>query len=209
MTPTPPPRAVFLDWAETLSHSMFWSRWREECPRDWETVQTRIFADPSLVHAWMRGRLTAEDVVARIHPESPARRAVWLRELERSCREMRLADESLRPLLARIRAGGTRVVIATDNMDTFPRWTVPALGLRDAVDDILDSWTLGVLKGDTDTSGRSAFFAPWLRANGIAPSETILFDDDPVARSADIPRVPISSANPLAAALRAAFPDAC
>jgi FMN phosphatase YigB (HAD superfamily) len=77
-----------------------------------------------------------------------------------------------------IRRSGVLVALATDNMDTFTRWTVPALGLGTLFDAILDSASLGTLKDDL-TDGQSRFFGPWLSANGIAPAEAVLVDDSP------------------------------
>lgn len=197
------PKVIFLDWAGTMSESAFWSHWRDEAPGDWEVVQTRLFGDRELVDEWMRGRLTAEDVVARLEAGTAFDTCRCLRELEKSCREMQLTDESLWEVVPRIRANGIRVVIATDNMDTFRRWTVPALGLTDLVDEILDSWTLGVCKRDVNADAQSAFFQPWLQANGVAPSETILFDDlNQHVGSFGIRWVEITGANPLVKALQ-------
>jgi FMN phosphatase YigB (HAD superfamily) len=199
---------AFLDWAGTLSNSGFWGHWREESGRDWQTIQARLFGDRDLIQAWMRGQLTAEDVIARLLADTDQDGDRWLRELERSCREMRFADDSLWELVPRIRALGTKVVIATDNMDTFPRWTIPALGMRDFVDDILDSWTLGVLKEDVDDDGRSRFFGPWLEANGMAPSETVLFDDgDLIARNLGLEWIQVTEEVPLATAIMRLWPE--
>jgi hypothetical protein len=69
------------------------------------------------------------------------------------------------------------VVIATDNMDTFHRWTVPGLRLHTLFDDVLNSWQLRALKEDVGQDGRSLFFANYLRAHGIGRGESLLLDD--------------------------------
>lgn len=194
------PRVVFLDWAGTMSHSLFWSRWHEADPARRQRVQRDLFGDEALVHDWMRGRLSAEDVVAVVcRGDDPA---LWLTELERSCREMALADDRLRLLVPALRSTGVRVVIATDNMDTFARWTVPALGLVQLVDDVLDSWRLGCLKDDRDRAGRSPFFHPWLEREKIDPADAVLFDDGGHdALELHISWVPVTPERPLAAGL--------
>ena len=148
------PRVVFLDWAGTLSDSAFWGHWREQAPGDWRTIQGRLFANDGLVHRWMPGSLTAEEIVGRLVSGTDQDGGRWIAELERSCREMRLIDASVWRLVPTLRSMGIQVVIATDNMDTFPRWTVPAMELKDLVDDILDSWTLGVLSRDQGHGSR-------------------------------------------------------
>jgi FMN phosphatase YigB (HAD superfamily) len=85
--------------------------------------------------------------------------------------------------LQAIREQGIKVVLATDNMDAFCRWTVPAMHLGGIFDAILDSASLGVLKDDL-VGGRSPFFGPWLSDQRIAPSEAVLVDDSPPASAA-------------------------
>lgn len=62
-------------------------------------------------------------------------------------------------------------------MDSFPRWTVPALTLTEMFDDILDSFTLKAMKGDFDETGKSMFFSDYLSKNNILPGESVLIDD--------------------------------
>lgn len=62
-------------------------------------------------------------------------------------------------------------------MDSFPRWTVPALLLKTHFDDILDSHTLKAMKGDMDDSGRSLFFSDYLTKYNILPGESLIIDD--------------------------------
>ena len=198
------PKVVFVDWAGTLSHSMFWSRWRETAPARWQRVQRRLFGDPTLVRDWMRGRYTAEEIVGLLATGDDLPLTGWVAELERSCCEMQLADASIRVLLPALRSIGVKVVIATDNMDTFGRWTVPSLGLLELVDEVLDSSRLGCLKDDRDPSGRSPFFHSWFAAHGIGPAESVLFDDGGQhAEELGIIWVPVTSERPLAPALAA------
>ena len=82
-------------------------------------------------------------------------------------------------LIQALRATGIRVVIATNNMDTFHRWTSPHLQLSEQFDEILDSWQLGFLKADATQHGQSAFFGPYLNRHGISPMDCLLVDDTP------------------------------
>jgi beta-phosphoglucomutase-like phosphatase (HAD superfamily) len=90
---------------------------------------------------------------------------------------MTFADPETPRLVAQLRRRGVRVVIATDNMDSFSRFTVPALGLSEMFDDILNSFELKALKADCDAGGRSLFFQPYLRAQELAPAQCVLIDD--------------------------------
>jgi FMN phosphatase YigB (HAD superfamily) len=196
------PSVVFVDWAGTMSHSMFWSRWRETAPARWQRVQRRLFGNPNLVRNWMRGRYTAEEIVEILATGDDLPFDGWAAELERSCCEMQLADANIRVLLPALRSIGVKVILATDNMDTFSRWTVPSLGLLELVDEILDSSRLGCLKDDRDPRGRSPFLHSWFDAHGIEPSESVLFDDGGRhAEELGITWVPVTPNRPLAPSL--------
>jgi FMN phosphatase YigB (HAD superfamily) len=196
------PHVVFVDWAGTMSHSMFWSRWKDTAPARWQRVQRSLFGDRNLVTDWMRGRYTAEEIVGILATGDNLSFDGWAAELERSCREMQLADASIPKLLIALRSIGVKVVIATDNMDTFGRFTVPSLSLLELVDDVLDSSRLGCLKNDRDPSGRSPFFHSWFEAHRISPWESVLFDDGGQhAEVLGISWVPVTRKRPLAPSL--------
>lgn len=124
----------------------------------------------------MRGALTSEQVVGEIARSTGIDYNQALDGLIASCRAMVVPEATLAAVAA-LRARGTRVVIATDNMDTFWRWTVPSLGLTQRFDAILSSAALGAHKWETDDAGRSLFFQPFLDRAGIGPRESILLDD--------------------------------
>jgi len=67
-------------------------------------------------------------------------------------------------------------VIATDNMDTFERFTVPSMRLKDIFDDFLISHSLRVLKGDVQENS-IPFFDGYLNKNNLIYMETVLLDD--------------------------------
>ena len=78
-----------------------------------------------------------------------------------------------------IRENGIKVVLATDNMDTFERWTVPALELEPLFDGILTSVYCGALKSEIQ-GDYSPFFDHYLKQNRVRPTEAILIDDSPI-----------------------------
>ena len=69
------------------------------------------------------------------------------------------------------------MVIATDNVDVFEEFTVPALKLNKYFDEILCSSTLKCLKHDKKGK-KLAFFDDFLTKNNIKYEEAILLDDD-------------------------------
>lgn len=125
----------------------------------------------------MRGQLTSEEVVAYVCRGSNLDPDLVLQELAFSCQQMRLVSEEIPTYVASLQAQGLQVVIATDTMDTFPRWTVPSLGLRMVLDDILCSSELKALKEDTGQEGQSLFFDEYLQVHQIGWGEGLLLDD--------------------------------
>jgi FMN phosphatase YigB (HAD superfamily) len=129
-----------------------------------------------LLQPWTRGTLTSEQVVGEIARATGIDYHLALDGLIDSCRAMVVPEAAL-DTVAALRAQGTKVVIATDNMDTFWRWTIPSLGLARRFDAILSSAALGAHKWEVDAADRSAFFQPFLDRECIGPGESILLDD--------------------------------
>ena len=180
-------RVVFVDWANTLSTSLFWQQ-MPGCrlsAADSARVESYVFSRADLVRQWMVGTVAAEDVCTLAAGSLGLAAPDLLADLELSCRRMEFDDPASVDTLRAIREQGTKVVLATDNMDTFYRWTVPALNLRGIFDAILDSASLGTLKGGL-VDGQSPFFGPWLSEHDIAPSEAVLVDDSPGVSTAAI-----------------------
>lgn len=148
-------------------------------------VASYVFSRAELVRQWMRGAVAAEEVCTLAAGNLGLAAADLLADLEHSCRCFEFDDPASVDALRAIREQGIKVVLATDNMDAFPRWTVPALHLGGIFDAILDSASLGVLKDDR-VGGHSPFFGPWLTDQRIAPSEAVLIDDSPPAWAAAI-----------------------
>jgi FMN phosphatase YigB (HAD superfamily) len=174
------PKAIFLDWDGTICNSRFWGHWPDSDAYSiaYTLIQDHLFkANPETLNDWMRGSQNAEDVMVALSHNVGLVPEELLAHLRESCERMQFVDEKILPLIEGIRRMGTKVVMATDNMDTFTRWTVPALRLDQHFDDILDSHSLKALKRDKDHNGRSAFFAGFLTDNDIDPATTVLIDD--------------------------------
>ncbi|GLV55093.1 hypothetical protein KDH_19400 [Dictyobacter sp. S3.2.2.5] len=177
-------KCVFLDWALTLSNSLFWEHFNDPEHAHFQTfqmIQRTLFQDPAfsqMLLDWMRGRFTSEDVIAALCQHDAALDPrMMLDELALSCSKMQFVSPQIPTYVAQLQARGIKVVIATDNMDTFTRWTVPALQLRTLFDDVLNSYDLQALKEDINESGRSAFFGTYLKSQGLEPGQSVLIDD--------------------------------
>lgn len=173
-------KVLFVDWDGTLSNSKFWEQGNSPKldPVIVTEFTTFLFRDSKeLIKAWMRGDVTSRDISDLIASQYDLEPAVVYHELELSCRRMRLIDASTPDKISRIRRNGTKTVIATDNMDTFMKWTVPALKLESIFDGVLDSPTNGALKADI-TEGSSQFFGHYFQQQGVKAEETALIDDN-------------------------------
>jgi FMN phosphatase YigB (HAD superfamily) len=172
-----PYRWIFIDWHGTLSTSLFWGHRPELAP-----LSALLFSPEGkhcgLIEPWVRGALTSEEVVQLVAHDANVAYDIALNELITSCQGMVLVASEVLNLVASLREQGTKVVIATDNMDTFCRWTAPSLGLDQHFDDILCSAELRALKWEADATGSSPFFGQLLAREGIGPGESILLDDN-------------------------------
>lgn len=137
-----------------------------------------VFRDRrDLLQDWMRGRITYVTILHYLEDKTEISYKVLEDELQYSSENMTYIDPSAIEQVQVLRANGVKVVIATDNMDTFQRWTVPALQLDVLFDDILTSNTQQALKADFNSDGTSAFFASYVSRSIAEPSEMVLLDD--------------------------------
>ncbi len=176
------PKIIFIDWNKTLSYSLFWEQLQTEehryHPYGDQIIHSLFNIDLNLINDWMLGKHTTEDVCNFIseHVKLPAN--IIQQELIVSCQHMKFIDKVIPRLLTKIRKKGIRVVIATDNMDTFRRFTMPALKLEEHFDDFLISSELGVFKY-TFTDDKIPFFDTYLQAYNATYQDVALLDDSP------------------------------
>ena len=196
------PKVLCVDWDGTLSYSRFWENCDDTTldPTAIGHLTTFLFRDSqALVQDWMKGFVSSATVVDILAQQFNLSSQALYQELERSCRAMQFADSSIPAKLTRIRDQGVKVVIATDNMDTFTKWTVPSLELELLFDGVLSSPDRGAFKKEV-ADGRSPFFDLYLNQQGLKPGEAVLLDDNPknaVVESLNMRFVHITPTNPL------------
>jgi len=170
--------AMFIDWNGTLSNSVFWEHLKKSDNETFTQIRNQLFNEScETVNLWMMGKKNYEDIVDEISFTTGINASFILDELAISCRNIKLISDEIISLVASIRGRGIKVVIATDNMDVFDKYTVPALGLNNIFDDILNSYNLGAFKSEEDADGNLLFFNNWLNKNGIKIENTVLIDD--------------------------------
>lgn len=173
-------KTIFFDWHNTLSNSLFWDQWKnpEHLRHNWYAPLSRYLLRENMptVMEWMRGKVSAEEVSAMLADHFGYSREIIFQDLKESCESMRLVSDDVLPLVQKLRKSGMKCVIATDNMDTFTRFTVPALRLSEHFDGVLNSFDIGSLKFDTN-DGTIPFFDAYLEENSLNVKDVVLIDD--------------------------------
>lgn len=171
-------KVVFVDWHKTLCSCSFFHHLEKKDASLFDKLDHRLFEEMPMENfiEWMRGNITKKDIVARLaDARLPVSKVSAL--LKQGCETMFLDRKDYLKWIKKIRKKGKKVIIATDNVDTFDEYTVPALKLTRYFDDILSSYRLGKLKKDVE-GGRLLFFDDFLKKNGIKYEEAMLIDDD-------------------------------
>lgn len=176
-------KVVFIDWDGTLSKSRFWGRWKDD-PRSrskYDLLQDILFTSEEgkvLLADWMIGAKSYSDIVDYTSGVTGIPYGDLEQELQYSAKNMQFIDKDVLRLIQQLRAGGVKVVIATDNMDTFSKWTVPAMELTSLFDDILTSNAIGAIKTHRSPENTSLFFSDYLSRHGIERHQSVLIDDN-------------------------------
>ncbi len=170
-------KVVFVDWHKTLCSCPFFHQLQKQDEALYDKLDHRLFEDMPIEQfvEWMRGRITKEDIIKRLSGNDLSLSLV-ADLLKTGCETMTLDRKDYLKWIKKIRKKGKKVVIATDNVDTFDDYTVPALKLNRYFDDILCSFRLQKLKYDV-VDGKMLFFDDFLKKHGIRYDEAMLIDD--------------------------------
>lgn len=99
----------------------------------------------------MRGKYSSEEINELIAQRTGLGFGVLWHAFTRDCKSMRISSDLIAEITALRKVW--RVILTTDNMDCFDRFTVPALSLETAFDGIANSFNEGCLK--TDSNGET------------------------------------------------------
>jgi FMN phosphatase YigB (HAD superfamily) len=162
-------QVIFIDFHGTICHDLYW---RSLPLAAQPQLQSLLFGgDTLVVDEWMRGDLWAEQVNTLVADElGLPYETVW-RSFVADCCTMHVAPATL-ARIARIRQHAAAVLI-TGNMDSFTRFTVPALNLQASFDAISSSSDEGRLK--TDQNG--ALFLHYADRFGAQIEQCVVIDD--------------------------------
>lgn len=174
-------KVIFIDWNGTLSRSLFFEQMNNDkhpYHHLLPSIEEWLFRkNKKLCSEWMYGKYTSESIIEMMSKDLQIDYDLLLTELRTSCENMKLISNEIPSLIKKIKEHGIRVVIATDNMDCFTKWTVPALGLERLFDEILNSFDLGIVKNDFSPEGKPLFFEQFMNKYKLDYSNTLLLDD--------------------------------
>lgn len=173
-------KTIFIDWGHTLSNSLFWSQ-MADLDNAYHSYFNKIIeivfkSDKKMVDDWMRGLFSSEDISSHLEKLIHLDRRIILKELKESCERMKYVSDKIPKLIQLLKRKGIKVGVASDNMDTFMRFTYPAMKLNKLFDDFLISSNLGYLKKDLKR-GRPIFFEKYIKDNNLDYSQILLIDD--------------------------------
>jgi FMN phosphatase YigB (HAD superfamily) len=160
---------LFVDFDGTLCHDRYW---RSLPPDMFAEAQQFLFGrDNSLVVEWMLGKKTAEEIntILAKHLGVPSQ-DLWELFVD-DCETMKVKQSTLDTINS-LRSRYTTILI-TGNMDSFTRFTVPALELDTYFDYITNSADAGVLK--SDESGKQ--FLDLAKSSSVNIADCVLIDD--------------------------------
>ncbi|EKE05825.1 MAG: hypothetical protein ACD_19C00176G0047 [uncultured bacterium] len=175
-------KAVFIDWNGTLSPTNFWSH-LEKSEKQSDRELFKLWADAmfinhkDLIVPWMKGEYSSEDILALVSKTTNTDFDTILKEFIIGCEQMEYSSPNIPVLINRLKDKSVIVSIATNNMDSFTRWTVPYMKLDTLFDEIINSFYLNAMKHDLDKNGKAIFFKNFFNKYKIEPNNCIFIDD--------------------------------
>lgn len=162
---------LFCDFDGTICHDRYW---RSLPSGQYEKVQALLFrGDTTRVNDWMRGVYTAEEINRHVATEVGLRYEELWSLFVNDCNTMYVPQNVL-DKISTLRDRYT-VILITGNMDSFTRFTVPALKLEHYFDHISNSYYEG--RSKTDDNGE--IFVDYAQKWNASLSDCVVVDDNP------------------------------
>ncbi len=160
---------LFIDFDGTICMERYW---RSLPSKEHEQVQELLFRDDTtLVNEWLRGKHTAEEINKHIADNTDIEYDYLWELFVQDCKNMTVPQDILDNLNA-LREKYI-VILITGNMDSFTRFTQPALWLDRYFDAISNSFYEGRHKTDDDGS----LFMKYTEQYNSDIKDAILIDD--------------------------------
>ena len=160
---------LFIDFDGTLCHDRFWRSLSEE---QYKKVQSLLFEENmSFAEEWMKGKHTAEEVNQFLAEQLGIPfEEIW--EIFVKDAETMSVPKDVLETIGKLRERYATILI-TVNMDSFSRFTVPALELSNYFDAISNSYFEGKFKSDNE----GEVFRDYIQKYSAPVDRSILIDD--------------------------------
>ena len=143
-------KSLFIDFDGTICFDRFWAS-APSLIKTW--INQNIFQNETLVHDWMKGYKTSEEINKYISNSTKYEYSKLWEIFVKKCREMTIEQGILAKIKSLSKSYTT--ILITDNMDSFRRFTLPSLKLNRYFDQIEVSTDYNSLK--TDKIGETLF----------------------------------------------------
>lgn len=161
---------IFVDFDGTICFDYFWRSAPEEIKK---TIGKFLFQNNTyLLEDWMRGQKSSEDINQIISDNCNLDYNMIWNYFIKDCENMYISEDILDALSA-CKKNNTLILI-TDNMDCFNRFTINKLKLSNYFHYIFNSYDYGVLKDDPLPKG---FFKKVIDLNGFDIQKSVLLDN--------------------------------
>ncbi|MFA6105760.1 MAG: HAD family hydrolase [Patescibacteria group bacterium] len=162
---------LFCDFDGTICHDRYWRSLPSEI---YEKVQSLLFGlDKIFINDWMRGKYTAEEANEYVSKKIDFPFEELWSLFVNDCKTMKV-DSAVLNKLSALR-NDYRTILLTGNMDSFSRFTVPALELNKYFDHVSNSYYEE--KHKTDNNGE--IFVEYCNKFKTNVSNSVLIDDSP------------------------------
>ena len=161
---------IFIDFDGTICFDYFWRSAPEEIKK---TIGKFLFQDNTyLLEDWMCGQKSSEDINQIISDNCNLDYNMIWSYFIKDCENMYIPEDILDALSA-CKKNNTLILI-TDNMDSFNRFTINKLKLLNYFHYIFNSYDYGVLKDDPLPKG---LFKKVIDLNGFDIQKSVLLDN--------------------------------
>lgn len=162
---------LFIDFDGTISSQRYW---RSLPPDAYDKVQKLLFSgEKVLVNAWMRGKHSAEEINRLVAGEINVPFEELWNLFVQDCRTFSVSPPVLEAISSR--RNSHSVILITDNMDSFTRFTAPSLGLEKYFDHVSNSFYEKLRKADNG----GELFRRHAQTHGASLAGSVLIDNSP------------------------------
>ncbi len=131
-------KCIVFDFGFTLSSDYYFNVIPQGIPQWFDIIQREIFGDPSIVDPWMRGESTTLDIAGVLSKHFPLDIPTIAKTMEIGCQHLNI-NRAVWDFAAAQKAAGRKTALVTVNLDVFTKVVVPAHGLDQLFDVVLNS----------------------------------------------------------------------